>query len=132
MAHCRPAIRPLLAIIAIAVVWYCFLITIAALTANPVQLNALQIKRSKWVVTASIDQSGSVEIRKLIVGEMLDDPIKLTQPLPQPHGEIILPLIREFGDIRITPTNLPKSDRLTYPSNEHTMAQLRQILGLDQ
>lgn len=132
MADRRPAVRPLLAIITIAVGWYCFLIATAAFTANPVQLNALQILRSKWVVTATVDQNGSVQITRLIVGEMPDDPIKLTQPFAQPYGETILPLVREFGDIRITPTNLPKSDRLTYPSNEQTMAQLRQILGLDQ
>jgi hypothetical protein len=113
----------------LAVVWYLCLASLAVFTANPVTLNARQILDSRWIVLATIDNDGVVHERKSIRGLLPDGPIKLTDPCRYPNQEVILPLVREFGDFRVTPTHLPKGDRLIYPATEAALQQLDEILN---
>ena len=113
----------------LALAWYLCLASLAVFTANPVTLNARQILDSRWIVLATIDDDGVVHERKSIRGLLPDGPIKLTDPCRYPNQEVILALVREFGDFRVTPTHLPKGDRLIYPATQTALQQLDEILN---
>lgn len=121
--------RGVIAIASVAIVWYLVLLGLALFTANPVQLNVQQILDSGWIILATVDQNGVVHERKTVQGLLPDGPLKLSDKCRYTNQEIILPLVREFGDYRITPTHLPNGDRLVYPATEDALKQLSAILN---
>lgn len=121
--------RGVIVIASVAVVWYLVLLGLALFTANPVQLNVQQILDSGWVVLATVDKDGVVYERKTVQGLLPEGPLKLSDKCRYTDREIILPLVREFGDYRITPTHLPNGDRLVYPATPDALRQLEEILS---
>ncbi len=121
--------RGVIAIANVAVVWYLVLLSLALFTANPVQLNVQQVLDSGWIILATVDENGVVHERKTVQGLLPEGPLKLSDKCRYTDREIILPLVREFGDYRITPTHLPNGDRLVYPATEDALKQLSAILN---
>lgn len=121
--------RGLIVIASVAVVWYLVLLSLALFTANPVQLNVQQILDSGWIVLATVDENGVVHERKTVQGLLPEGPLKLSDKCRYTDREIILPLVREFGDYHITPTHLPNGDRLVYPATPAALRQLDEILS---
>lgn len=129
MTASRTASRLALLMLLIAAIWYAALITLAVRTANPPTLNARQVIASNIVVVGTVDADGTVRVTKSYLGIEPKGPIKLIADNPLPAGELILPLLRDGPLFRVTPTGLPgRSDRLVYPAQPETLAQLEAIL----
>ena len=128
MTEPRPATNLVVLVAGIAVVWYGALVSLALLTSNPVTVNARQILSSQLVVVGTVSDGGQVSVARTVAGTLPVKPLKIVIDGQPPVGELILPLIQEAGDFRVTPTLLPRNDRLVYPATERTLRQLDAIL----
>ena len=112
----------------VATAWYVCLISLAAITGNPVTLNRVQVLGSSLVVAGSVDQDGTVSHILVFKGIAPEGEIRVT-PFPWPPGNYILPLRRTGGGkLEVTPSELPDNPPLVYPSNDKSIEQLQQIL----
>ncbi len=128
MTEPRPAARWVVLVAGIAIVWYGALVGLAVLTSNPVTVNARQILVSRLVVVGTVDGDGQVNVVRTVAGTLPVEPLKIVIDGQRPAGELILPLIREGRDYRVTPTRLPGNDRLVYPATDHALRQLYAIV----
>ena len=132
MTEPRPAASLAVLVAGVAVLWYSALVSLALLTSNPVTVNARQIRDSQLVVVGTVNDGGEVKVVRTATGALPIEPLKIVLD-GQPHaGELILPLIKEAREFRVTPTLLPRHDRLVYPATEHTLRQLDAILRAPQ
>ena len=128
MTEPRPASSWVVLATGVAVVWYGALVSLALLTSNPVTVNARQVLSSRLVVVGTVDEGGQVKVVRTVAGALPVQPLKVVLESQPPAGELILPLTKEGGDFRVTPTMLPRNDRLVYPATEDTLRQLDAIL----
>lgn len=112
---------------AAVLIWMAGLIGLATTTANPIVLNQRQVLDSRWVVEGTVNSSGELTIARSLVGDLPEKSLQLTDPIHWQGQLVIVPLIREFGNYRITPTAITGAPRLTYPSNEKLVAQVREL-----
>lgn len=118
-----------LAVLVLAGIWYVALISLAALTGNPVTINQLQIRQSDLVVSGTVDEDGVVShinVHK-VRGMMPEGEIRITN-FEWPPGNYILPLKRVGGELEVTRSELPDKPPLIYPANDESIEQLLQIL----
>ena len=118
-----------LAVFVLAGIWYIALISLAALTGNPVTINQLQIRQSDLVVSGTVDENGVVShinVHK-VRGMMPEGEIRISN-FEWPPGNYILPLKRERGQLEVTRSELPDKPPLIYPANDESIVQLLQIL----
>jgi hypothetical protein len=117
-----------IAVFVLAAVWYVVLISLAALTGNPVTLNRLQLRRSTLVVSGTVDEKGVVSHIQVFKGIAPEGEI-VVSPFPWPPGDYILPLTKsDAGRLEVIPSELPGNPPLIYPANGESIEQLRQIL----
>lgn len=121
-----------LAVFVLAGIWYVALISLAALTGNPVTINQLQIRQSDLVVSGTVDENGVVShinVHK-VRGMMPEGEIRIAN-FEWPPGSYILPLKREGGGLEVTRSELPDKPPLIYPANDESIEQLLEILKKD-
>lgn len=126
----RPEIwKPVgIAVFALAAAWYVVLISLAAITGNPVTLNRVQLRESSLVVAGSVDEKGTVSHILVFKGIAPEGEVSVT-PFPWPPGDYILPLRKSgTGRIEVTPSALPDNRPLVYPANDKSIEQLQQML----
>jgi hypothetical protein len=117
-----------LAVFALAAAWYLCLISLAAITGNPVTLNRVQLRASSLVVAGTVDEKGVVSHILVFKGIAPEGEIVVT-PFPWPPGNYILPLRKgDAGRLEVTPSELPDKRPLVYPANDKSIEQLQQIL----
>ena len=117
-----------IAVFVLAAAWYLCLISLAAITGNPVTLNRVQLRESSLVVEGSVDDKGVVSHILVFKGIAPEGEIRVT-PFSWPPGEYILPLQRTgAGKLEVTPSKLPGNPPLIYPANDKSIEQLQQIL----
>lgn len=121
--------RPVaIAVFVVAAAWYLILISLAALTGNPVTLNRLQLRASRLIVAGSVDEKGTVSHILVFKGVAPEGEIRVT-PFLWPPGNYILPLrSNDAGELEVTPSMLPDNPPLIYPTNDKSIEQLQQIL----
>ena len=117
-----------LAVFVLAVAWYVVLISLAAITGNPVTLNRIQLRESSLVVVGSVDENGTVSHILVFKGVAPEGEI-VVAPFSWPAGDYILPLRKAgAGRLEVTPSELPDNPPLIYPANDQSVEQLQQIL----
>ena len=117
-----------IAVFVLAAAWYLVLISLAAITGNPVTLNRVQLHESSLVVAGTVDEKGVVSHILVFKGIAPEGEIVVT-PFPWPPGNYILPLRKgATGRLEVTPSELPDKRPLIYPANDKSIEQLQQIL----
>jgi len=111
-----------------AAVWYVALISLAALTGNPVTLNREQLRRSGLIVSGSVDEHGTVSHVNVWQGVAPEGGITVTS-FSWPPGSYILPLRSiDRRTLEVTPTRLPGNRPLVYPATETSLELLQRTL----
>ncbi|MFP6763809.1 MAG: hypothetical protein VB858_09325 [Planctomycetaceae bacterium] len=109
-----------------AAVWYILLISLAALTGNPVTLNREQLRQSRLIVSGLVDEHGNVSHINVWKGIAPEGDITVA-PFTWPPGNYILPLQSiDRESLKVTPTKLPENRPLVYPATE-TAIELLQV-----
>lgn len=123
---------------AITAIWFIALSAMSLLTANPVTLNFMQIRKADYVVTALVNDANAGKItveKEWVQGKDLKDVTvdNLSVTAAQSGGRYVIPLSQTpEGRLVVTPT--PMSDRapLIYPAEPaDTSEQLERILKHD-
>ncbi|MBI1315189.1 hypothetical protein GC176_28190 [bacterium] len=100
----------------------------AATSANPVVLNAVQILRADYVVSADVEGGEVKAILKQWRGERLNAAITLLERNALPDGSYILPLTRSGDGFVVTPITASGKSPTVYPDTDETRTQLVALL----
>jgi hypothetical protein len=125
----------LLAALILAGLWIVGLVVLAAISANPVTINQMQIRDSDLIVTARRGAEGSstlVITKEWIHGEELETitVTNLERTNIVPGEEFLVPLKRMAkGRFQVTPTSPAlKEVPLIYPATPESKSQLQSLL----
>ncbi|QDT36391.1 hypothetical protein [Stratiformator vulcanicus] len=119
--------------LAIALVWWVFLVTIAIRTANPITLNVMQLRNSDAVLVGEITSKDEVRVETVIVGDPISTETIRVLNLPEvsapTQSTYLLPLqLAAGGGYRVTPTRLPNGLPLIYPEGDWTVEDVERIM----
>jgi len=117
----------------LAVVWYVVLISMATTTANPIMLNAAQIKESFAIVLADVNADCQISIKKCWKTQLDEKTIQLSHfkfasGEKYPPGEYVIPLSRTRSGYEITESKVKNNSRLVYPSSKGLIESLEKFL----
>lgn len=134
-----PHIRLLFVLVGVAVAgWLVFLGSVAALTANPVTLNIVQISNAQLIVAATVtdfDQN-TVKVEQVWGNQgelnlLILDNLKETGA--KPGRQYLIPVSRSGnGRFSVTTTYLPGNLPLIYPHTPEAVRQLTLLLEKNQ
>lgn len=123
--------------IALFVTWIAGLTWLVVTTSNPVTLNLAQLLNSDTIVAAELINRETGEFRRVttLIGDEPPETFRvrmISEVVGPESGRWLLPLQRERENYSIVP--VPYRDKellLVYPADDETIAQARDLLGIE-